>query len=89
MKLFTIGFIKVTIFDILDIFVISFLLYKLYFFMKGSRAAQMFIGLVFILILGLWSSLQSLAISYVLGKIKGSLSMSPIIKNIEIYARNL
>ncbi|MBN1351243.1 diadenylate cyclase CdaA [candidate division KSB1 bacterium] len=53
MNLFTIGFIKVTIFDILDIFVISFLLYKLYFFVKGSRAAQMFIGLVFILILSI------------------------------------
>ena len=53
MKLFTIGFIKVTLFDVLDIFVISFLLYKLYFFMKGSRAVQMFIGLIFILSLSI------------------------------------
>lgn len=53
MKLFTIGFIKVTLFDVLDVLVISFLLYKLYFFMKGSRAAQMFIGLVFLLILSI------------------------------------
>ncbi|MFQ5641318.1 MAG: diadenylate cyclase CdaA [bacterium] len=48
--LFQVGFIKVNIFDILDIFVISFILYKLYYFMRGSRAAQMMVGLVLILI---------------------------------------
>lgn len=51
MDLFQIGFLKVTIFDLLDIVVISFLLYKLYYFVKNSRAAQMFIGLVIILML--------------------------------------
>lgn len=51
MEIFQIGFLKVTLIDLLDIIVISFLLYKLYFFVKNSRAAQMFIGLVIILLL--------------------------------------
>lgn len=50
MDLFQLGFIKVSLIDVLDILVISFLLYQLYFFVKDSRAAQMFIGLVLILV---------------------------------------
>lgn len=51
MDLFQISFLKVTFVDLLDIVVISFLLYHLYFFVKNSRAAHMFVGLVLILIL--------------------------------------
>lgn len=51
MELFQIGFLKVTLFDLLDIIVIAVLLYNLYIFVRESRAAQMFIGLVLILIL--------------------------------------
>jgi diadenylate cyclase len=50
LEIFKIGFLSVTLIDILDIAVISYILYKLYFFIRGSRAAQMFIGLVLILI---------------------------------------
>ncbi len=50
LELFKIGFLTVTLIDILDVLIISFILYKLYFFIRGSRAAQMFIGLVLILI---------------------------------------
>lgn len=50
MELFKIGFLTVTIIDILDVVVISYILYKLYFFIRGSRAAQMFIGLILILV---------------------------------------
>ena len=50
LELFKIGFITVTLIDILDIAIISYILYKLYFFLRGSRAAQMFIGLVLILV---------------------------------------
>jgi diadenylate cyclase len=49
LELFKIGFLTVTLIDILDIAIISYILYKLYFFIRGSRAAQMFIGLVLIL----------------------------------------
>jgi len=55
--LFQIGFIKVSFFDILDILVISYLLYKLYVFIRGSRAAQMFVGLLLILIASLLARL--------------------------------
>jgi diadenylate cyclase len=41
----------VTIFDVLDILFISFLIYKLYLFVRDSRAVHMFIGLVLILLL--------------------------------------
>ncbi|NIV95371.1 TIGR00159 family protein [candidate division KSB1 bacterium] len=61
MTLFRIGFIKVNIFDILDIFVISFILYKLYCFIRGSRAAQMFVGLVLILISSLLARLLNMS----------------------------
>lgn len=53
LELFRIGFLSVTAFDILDVSVISFVIYKLYFFIRGSRAAQMFVGLVVILIVSL------------------------------------
>jgi diadenylate cyclase len=49
LELFKIGFITVTLIDVLDITIISYILYKLYFFIRGSRAAQMFIGLLLIL----------------------------------------
>ena len=50
LELFKIGFLTVTLIDILDVLIISYILYKLYFFIRGSRAAQMFIGLVIILV---------------------------------------
>jgi len=49
-ELFNLFFIKVTIIDILDILVISFILYRLYYFLRGSRAAQMAVGLILILV---------------------------------------
>jgi len=50
LELFKIGFLTVTLIDILDIAIISYILYRLYFFIRGSRAAQMFIGLILILV---------------------------------------
>jgi diadenylate cyclase len=55
--LFKIGFIEVRFFDIIDILVISLILYKLYFFIRGSRAAQMFVGLILIFIISLLTRL--------------------------------
>ncbi len=57
LELFRIGFLKVTVLDILDIIVISYILYKVYCFIRGSRAAQMFVGLVLILIVSLLTRL--------------------------------
>ena len=61
MNLFQIGFLKVTLLDILDILVISFILYKIYFFLRNSRAAQMFVGLAIILIVSLITRLFNMS----------------------------
>lgn len=49
MELFKIGFISVTLIDILDITVVSFLFYRLYLIMRGTIAAQIFVGLLLII----------------------------------------
>ena len=61
MSLFQIGFLKVTFLDILDILVMSFILYKIYFFLRNSRAAQMFVGLAIILIVSLITRLFNMS----------------------------
>ncbi len=61
MNLFKIGFLTVTLIDVLDVVVISYILYKLYFFIRGSRAAQMFIGLVLLLVSSLFVQLLGMS----------------------------
>ncbi|RPI02037.1 MAG: TIGR00159 family protein [Calditrichaeota bacterium] len=48
--LFHIGFLPVTIMDILDIAVMSYIIYRLYKFLHGSRGVQMLVGLIIILV---------------------------------------
>jgi len=61
LNLFKIGFLTVTLIDVLDVVVISYILYKLYFFIRGSRAAQMFIGLVLLLVSSLFVQLLGMS----------------------------
>ena len=49
MDLFDIGFLNVTLIDLLDILLVSFIFYKLYMIMRGTVAAQIFVGLVLII----------------------------------------
>ncbi len=49
MDLFRIGFLDVTLIDLLDIALVSFIFYRLYLVMRGTIAAQIFVGLVLIL----------------------------------------
>ena len=49
MELFRIGFLTVSLIDVLDVLAVSFIFYKLYHALSGSRAAQMMIGLAVIL----------------------------------------
>lgn len=49
--LFKIGFLTVTFLDIVDIFLVSFIIYKLYTTVRGTIAAQIFIGLIIVLFL--------------------------------------
>ena len=49
LTLFKIGFLPVTVMDILDITVMSYIIYHVYNFLRGTRGAQMMMGLIFIL----------------------------------------
>jgi len=49
MELFKIGFLTVTIVDIFDILLVSFIFYRLYLVIRGTVAAQIFVGLLLIL----------------------------------------
>jgi len=48
-ELVNIGFLHVTLVDVLDIALVSFIFYKLYMLMRGTVASQIFVGLVLIL----------------------------------------
>jgi diadenylate cyclase len=50
MELFKIGFLTVTLVDLIDVALVSFIFYKLYTVMRGTIAAQIFVGLVLILV---------------------------------------
>jgi len=49
-ELFKIGFLPVTVMDVLDIAIMSYIIYRLYNFLRGSRGAQMLVGLIIILL---------------------------------------
>jgi len=50
MELFKIGFLSVGIADLVDIGLVSFIFYRLYIALRGSVAAQIFVGLVLIIL---------------------------------------
>ncbi|MEE8335142.1 MAG: diadenylate cyclase CdaA [Candidatus Neomarinimicrobiota bacterium] len=50
MILFKIGFITVTLIDVIDLIFVSWLFTKVYMYFKGTRAGQMLVGLVILLI---------------------------------------
>ncbi|MDP8237847.1 MAG: diadenylate cyclase CdaA [Candidatus Hatepunaea meridiana] len=52
MELFKIGFLSFGFLDILDIFLVTVLFYQVYRLMRGTRATQMFAGLLVILVAG-------------------------------------
>ncbi|MGH2574357.1 MAG: diadenylate cyclase CdaA [Ignavibacteria bacterium] len=53
MELFKIGFITVTLIDVIDILIVTYIFYKLYLVMRGTIAAQIFVGLTLIIIFSL------------------------------------
>ncbi len=50
-ELFKIGFLTITLSDIVDIVIVTFIIYKLYVLLRGTIAAQVFIGLLIILVI--------------------------------------
>jgi diadenylate cyclase len=53
MELFKIGFISVTLIDVIDILIVTYIFYKLYLVMRGTIASQIFVGLTLIIIVSL------------------------------------
>ncbi|GIS36288.1 MAG: hypothetical protein Ct9H90mP7_2960 [Candidatus Neomarinimicrobiota bacterium] len=47
MVLFEIGFLTVTLIDLIDVILVSWLFHKVYMYFKGTRAGQMLVGLLF------------------------------------------
>ena len=50
-ELFKIGFLTITLSDIVDIVIVAFIIYKLYTLLRGTIAAQVFIGLMIIIMI--------------------------------------
>ena len=50
-EIFKIGFLTITLSDLADILIVSFIFYKLYTLLRGTIAAQIFIGLMIILMI--------------------------------------
>ncbi len=59
--LFKIGFLSVSVIDILDITLVAYLFYKLYEFLKGSIAARMMIGLLFIILISIVAEILNMS----------------------------
>jgi diadenylate cyclase len=67
MELFHIGFLSVGLVDLVDILLVSFIFYKLYLIMRGTVAAQIFVGLVLIIAFSFLSQAFNLkAMSWIL-----------------------
>jgi diadenylate cyclase len=49
-EIFKIGFLTVTFLDVVDILIVSFIVYKLYVLLRGTIASQIFLGLIIILL---------------------------------------
>jgi diadenylate cyclase len=51
--LFKIGFLSISVIDVLDVALVSYIFYKIYEFLRGSIAARMMIGLLFIILISI------------------------------------
>lgn len=58
--LFHIGFLPISIFDLLDILIVSWIFYTLYRYFQGTRAGQMLVGLVLLVIITLVARLLNM-----------------------------
>ncbi|GAB3917936.1 diadenylate cyclase CdaA [Mucilaginibacter boryungensis] len=68
MQSFDFSFLKVTPFDVLDVLLVAFILYQLYNLIKGTIAANIFIGLTIIcLVYVVVDRLHMRMLSYILG----------------------
>ena len=69
--LFRIGFIPVTIIDVIDILIVTWIFYELYIFLQGTIAIRMFIGLLVIIIISIIGELLSMsALTWIMSSLK-------------------
>lgn len=69
--LFKIGFLPITVVDIIDILIVSAIIFKLYQFLKGSVAVRMFLGLLLILFFSILGDLFHMsALSWIMSSLK-------------------
>jgi diadenylate cyclase len=61
-ELFRIGFLNVTFLDVVDIAIVSFIVYKLYMLLRGTIAAQIFMGLMIVLVLSFLAQVANLKV---------------------------
>ncbi|GAB4129103.1 MAG: diadenylate cyclase CdaA [Ignavibacteriales bacterium] len=59
-ELFKVGFISVTLLDLVDILIVTAIIYNLYRILKGTVAAQIFIGLIVVLLLSFIAQVANL-----------------------------
>ncbi|GAB4380440.1 MAG: diadenylate cyclase CdaA [Calditrichia bacterium] len=59
--LFRIGFLSVTVIDILDIVLVAYIFYKVYEFLRGSMAARMMMGLLFIILFSIVAEILNMS----------------------------
>ncbi|MBI4530801.1 MAG: TIGR00159 family protein [Candidatus Latescibacteria bacterium] len=82
MTLFKIGFIPITLIDVIDIIAVAFIFYQLFLLVKGTRAAQMLMGLMLIFLLSLvarnpWRKMN--ALSWLLSSVQTVMAFAIII----------
>ncbi|GAB4247565.1 MAG: diadenylate cyclase CdaA [Saprospiraceae bacterium] len=67
--LFQIGFLEVSFWDVLDVSIVAYLMYRIYMLLKGSIAFNIFIGvLILYLVYGLVDALKMEMLSVILGE---------------------
>lgn len=59
--LFRIGFLSITVIDVLDIALVAYIFYKVYEFLRGSMAARMVIGLLFIILISIVAEMLNMS----------------------------
>ncbi|HHM01884.1 MAG TPA: TIGR00159 family protein [Caldithrix abyssi] len=69
--IFKIGFLPVTFIDVLDVLIVTAIIFKLYQFLKGGVAIRMFVGLLLILLFSVVGELMNMsALTWIMSSLK-------------------
>ena len=71
LELFKLGFLPISLFDILDIMLVSWIFYTLYKYFQNTRAGQMLVGLVILLVITMLARLWNMsALSWLMRQVQ-------------------